>query len=130
MPAITDSGVVAYLNLEDYEDYGDFYDDGTPISWSREVRKKVTIGLTPCAPGSLSYSVPISTQEARALRLLSDPDLSGALYTKLGVTSLRDSPGLPKGPYYDPIDFDAIWLFLHRIVVAQEGYQAGSSMLE
>lgn len=104
--------VVAWLHLEDREEYGDCYNDGTPIEYTREVWKRVTIGPVPYGPESPSRSVPITEKEAE--EFLKETDLAGALYKKLGVTSLDAFPGLPKGPYYDPVNQSSILSALHE----------------
>lgn len=42
----------------------------------------------------------------RASHHFADTELEDAIYAKLGVTSRLELPGLPKGPYYNPIDLD------------------------
>lgn len=98
--------VISWLHLDDREKYGDQYDDGSAIAWSREVRKSVSIGPSRHSPELLSRSAPITEDDARGLLEMSDTELEDAIYAKLGVTSRLELPGLPKGPYYDPIDLD------------------------
>lgn len=100
--------VIVWLVLEDREEYGACYEDGTPIAWTREVWKRVTLETQPYGPESLSRSVPLTEKEAEKLLEETDIALAGALHAKLGVTSRREHPGLPKGPYYEPVNLGDI----------------------
>lgn len=114
-----DDRVIAWLYLEQREEYGNCYEDGTPIAWTREVWKSVTIGPEPQGPESLSRSIPITEKEVEELLRETDITLAGALYKKLGVTSLRESPGLPQGPYYDPVDLNDIRARLRKALASR-----------
>jgi hypothetical protein len=99
-----DPHVVAWLHLNDREEMGDFY--------LREVWK--TVALEPAGNPEYTKSVPVLESEARRLLGRSDAELQTELYEKLGVTSLDPLPGLPKGPYYDPVDVGSIRAALER----------------
>ena len=91
--------VVTWLHLGDREEVGDFY--------IREVWKSVELRPT----GNLDYCgrcVPLFEEDAKALLSLPGGQLRDELYRRLGVTTLESFPGLPKGPYYDPVDTAAI----------------------
>lgn len=114
--------VVTWLHLEDREEYGDEYEDGSPISWTREVWKSVSIGPWTYGPDSLSRSVPLTVEEAKKLLHLSSSSFEDAVYAKLNVTSRRELHGLPKGPYFDPINISHIRKELKKAIrTAGEG---------
>jgi len=95
--------VVTWLHLVDREGYRDFYDDGVPLPWTREVWKSVDIGPWCYGPGSLSHSVPITEIDAKTLLQTPDTFFEDSIYTALGG-KIDEFDGLPLGPYYDPVD--------------------------
>jgi hypothetical protein len=106
--------VVTWLHLDDREEYGDTYLDGSPIAHTREVWHRVDIGPWCYGPESLSRSVPITEPDAASLLETPPGEVVNALYARLGVHDLKPMMGLPKGPYYDRVDVDYVLSELRR----------------
>lgn len=115
--------VVTWLHLEDREEYGDSYDDGTPIAYSREVWKRIEIKPWSSDPESLTKSVPITDQDARQLLQKDGSLLEEELYTRLGIRNRQPQIGLPKGPYFDQISIEEIHAALHQALTESTDHQ-------
>jgi hypothetical protein len=112
--------VVAWLHLEDREEYGDTYLDGSPIAHTREVWKSVAVGPWRHGPESLSLSVPLTEPEARRLLDMTADEFVDAVYAHLRVGSREPLPGLPKGPYFDLVDVYSLRTSLQAALMADE----------
>src|SRR5688572_8358301 len=100
--------VATWLHLEDREEYGDYHLDSSPIAWTREIWKRVNISPWSCGPEDFSRTVAITEPEAQTLLQVSGSAFASAIYRKLGVSGLEPIIGLPKGPYFDPLDEESL----------------------
>ena len=64
---------------------------------------------------------PITAPEAERLLRMDDAHLAESLYEQLGVRNRSPAVGLPRGPYFDPVDVPRIRQAIREALGQAEG---------